>query len=176
LRVNPLGTAAAYCQAMTDSGPRRAGKRLLVRSKPLLLAALVALSLGLGACGGSGSDSSSNEAETAPPAGEESSGGSGVGETSESEPAPSGEAAKSEKVEIVEFSYGPDPVVVQVGGKVTWQNEDTAPHTATADDGSFDTGTIEKGKIGSATFKEPGTFTYFCEIHPTMHGTVEVVE
>jgi plastocyanin len=59
---------------------------------------------------------------------------------------------------------------------VIWQNEDFAPHTATADDGSFDTGVIEEGKLGSATFKEPGTFTYFCEIHPTMHGTVEVVQ
>jgi plastocyanin len=134
-------------------------------SKPLLTAALVALSLGLAACGSGGSDSSSTEAETAP-----------AGETTESEPAPSGEASKSEKVQIVEFTYEPDPVVVQAGGKVIWQNEDTAPHTATADDGSFDTGTIDKGKIGSATFKEAGTFTYFCEIHPTMHGTVEVVE
>lgn len=141
--------------------------------KPLFLAALVALSLGLVACGGSGS-SSSSEAETAPPASEES--GSEAGEETESEPAPSGEASKSEKVEIVEFTYQPDPVVVAVGGKVIWQNQDTAPHTATADDGSFDTGTIEKGKIGSETFKEAGTFTYFCEIHPTMHGTVEVVE
>lgn len=143
--------------------------------KPLFLAALVALSLGLAACGDSGSDSTSSEAETSPPASEESTESSGEAET-ESEPAPSGEAAKSEKVEIVEFTYQPDPVVVQAGGKVTWQNQDTAPHTATADDGSFDTGTIEKGKTGSATFKEPGTFTYFCEIHPTMHGTVEVVE
>jgi plastocyanin len=138
--------------------------------KPLLIAALVALSLGLVACGDSGSDSTSSEAETSPPASEES-----TGET-ESEAAPSGEAAKSEKVDIVEFTYQPDPVTVQVDGKVIWQNQDTAPHTATADDGSFDTGTIEQGKIGSATFKEAGTFTYFCEIHPTMHGTVEVVE
>jgi plastocyanin len=142
--------------------------------KPLLTAALVALSLGLVACGGSGSDSTSTETETTT----EEAGGSGSDEagSTESEPAPSGEAAKSEKIQIVEFSYEPDPVVVQVGGKVIWQNEDTAPHTATADDGSFDTGTIEKGKLGSATFKEPGTFTYHCEIHPTMHGTVEVVE
>jgi plastocyanin len=140
-------------------------------SKPLLAAALVALSLGLAACGSSGSDSSSTEAETAP-AGQES----GTAEATESEDAPSGEASKSEKVQIVEFTYEPDPVVVQAGGKVIWQNEDTAPHTATADDDSFDTGTIDKGKIGSATFKETGTFTYFCEIHPTMHGTVEVVE
>jgi plastocyanin len=144
-------------------------------SKPLFLAALVALSLGLAACGDSGSDSSSTEAETTPPASEETT-EAGQGETTESKSASSGEAKKSEKVDIVEFTYQPDPVVVQVGGKVIWQNQDAAPHTATADDGSFDTGTIEKGKIGSETFKEAGTFTYFCEIHPTMKGTVEVVE
>jgi plastocyanin len=148
-----------------------------MRSKPPLLAALVALSLGLAACGGGGSDSSSTEAETAPTTEAETAPPSEAGGTGGvSQPAPSGEAAKSEKVEIVEFTFEPDPVVVQVGGKVIWQNQDTAPHTATADDGSFDTGTIEKGKLGSATFKEAGTFTYFCEIHPTMHGTVEVVE
>ena len=140
--------------------------------KPPVIVALVALSLGLAACGGGGSDSTSSEAETAPPASEETT----ETESTESEPAPSGEASKSEKVDIVEFTYQPDPVVVQAGGKVIWQNQDAAPHTATADDGSFDTGTIEKGKIGSETFKEAGTFTYFCEIHPTMHGTVEVVE
>lgn len=143
--------------------------------KPLFLAALVALSLGLAACGDSGSDSTS-EAETAPPASEETTETAEETESTESEPAPSGEASKSEKVDIVEFTYQPDPVVVQAGGKVIWQNQDTAPHTATADDDSWDTGTIEKGKIGSETFKEPGTFTYFCEIHPTMKGTVEVVE
>jgi plastocyanin len=134
--------------------------------KPLLTAALVALSLGLVACGGSGSDSTSGAESTS----------SGDEDSTESEAAPSGKAAKSEKVQIAEFTYEPDPVVVQAGGKVIWQNEDTAPHTATADDGSFDTGVIENGKLGSATFKQPGTFTYFCEIHPTMHGTVEVVE
>jgi plastocyanin len=144
--------------------------------KPLLAAALVALSLGLVACGDSGSDSTSSGAETTPPASEEAMEDTESAESTESEPAPSGEAAKSEKVDIVEFTYQPDPVVVQVGGKVIWQNQDAAPHTATADDGSFDTGTIEKGKIGSETFKEAGTFTYFCEIHPTMHGSVEVVE
>ena len=144
--------------------------------KPLFVAALVALSLGLVACGDSGSDSTSSGAETTPPASEDTTEATESAESTESEPAPSGEASKSEKVDIVEFTYQPDPVVVQAGGKVIWQNQDTAPHTATADDGSFDTGTIEKGKIGSETFKEAGTFTYFCEIHPTMHGTVEVVE
>lgn len=141
-------------------------------SKPLFAAALVALSLGLVACGDSGSDSSSAETETSPSAAEEQ----GGGQATESKPAPSGEAARAEKVAIVEFTYEPDPVVVQAGGKVTWQNEDAAPHTATADDDSWDTGTIAQGKIGSETFKDPGTFAYYCEIHPTMRGTVEVVE
>jgi plastocyanin len=156
---------------MTDSTSADRVGSSYMGLKPLFLAALVALSLGLVACGDSGSDSTSG-GETSPPAAEETT----EAESTESEPAPSGEAAKSEKVDIVEFTYQPDPVVVQVGGKVIWQNQDTAPHTATADDGSFDTGTIEKGKIGSETFKEAGTFTYFCAIHPTMHGTVEVVE
>jgi plastocyanin len=147
-------------------------------SKPLFAAALVVLSLGLAACGDSGSDSTSTEAETAPQGQESGSAETKApeGEAPESEATPGGEAARSEKVEIVEFTYQPDPVVVQAGGKVTWQNQDAAPHTATADDDSWDTGTIEKGKIGSESFKEPGTFAYFCEIHPDMRGTVEVVE
>jgi plastocyanin len=66
-------------------------------------------------------------------------------------------------------------VTIEEGGKVIWQNEDSAPHTATADDGSFDTGTLEEGKLKSETFKEAGTFTYICSVHPYMHGTVEVV-
>jgi len=161
---------------MTDSKQPGWVENAYMGLKPLFLAVLVALSLGLAACGDSGSDSTSG-AETAPPASEETGASEAEsGDETDSEPAPSGEASKSEKVDIVEFTYQPDPVVVQAGGKVIWQNQDTAPHTATADDGSFDTGTIEKGKIGSETFKEPGTFTYFCEIHPTMHGTVEVVE
>jgi plastocyanin len=90
-------------------------------------------------------------------------------------PAPSGDAVRSAKVEIVDFAYDPDPVTIEEGGKVIWQNEDSAPHTATADDGSFDTGTLEEGKLKSENFKEAGTYTYICSIHPDMHGTVEVV-
>ena len=135
--------------------------------KLLLLSILASAAVAFVACGGDdSSDSSGNTATT-------ESTGSG---STESETAPSGEAARSEKVKIVEFAYQPDPVVVAAGGKVIWQNEDSAPHTATADDGSFDTGTLDKGKLKSETFKEAGTFPYFCEIHPTMHGTIEVVE
>lgn len=138
-----------------------------MRSRAPLAAVVLALSLGIAACGGGGDDDGSSEATTGAETSSESGG---------SAPAPSGEAQRSEKVEIVEFTYQPDPVTVQVGGKVIWQNEDTAPHTATADDGSFDTGTLERGKLKSETFKQAGTYPYFCEIHPTMHGTLEVVE
>ncbi len=126
--------------------------------KLVLFPALVLTALALASCGGGG-DSTSSEAESAP-----------------AETEAGGKLERSPKVEIVNFAYSPDPVRVQAGGKVIWQNMDSAPHTATADDGSFDTGTLEKGKLKSETFKEPGTYTYYCEIHPTMHGTVEVVE
>jgi plastocyanin len=139
-----------------------------MKLKTFLAPVLIVLAFGLVACGDSGDDSTEG-GDTAAATTEPT-------EPSGSAPAPSGEAARSEKVKIVEFVYGPDPVTVQAGGKVIWQNEDTAPHTATADDDSFDTGTIEQGKIKSETFKQAGTFSYFCEIHPTMHGTVEVVE
>jgi plastocyanin len=136
-------------------------------AKGFLAAASIAISVPLAACGGgdSGDSTVGGKAQPAP-----------TTEATASEPAPSGEAARAEEVEIVDFAYDPDPVVVQVGGKVSWLNQDSAPHTATADDGSFDTGTLEQGKRGSETFKQAGTFTYFCEIHPTMHGTLEVVE
>jgi plastocyanin len=135
-----------------------------MRLKAVLAPVLIALSLVIAAWGGSGDDVTTAESTAT------------TTESSGSAPAPNGEAQRSEKVEIVEFTYGPDPVTVQTGGKVIWVNRDTAPHTATADDGSFDTGTIERDKLGSETFKEAGSYPYFCEIHPTMHGTVEVVE
>lgn len=125
-------------------------------------------------CGGDDSSDSSSSATT------ESSGattepGNDSANTGNA-PAPSGDAVRSAKVEIVDFAYDPDPVTIEEGGKVIWQNEDSAPHTATADDGSFDTGTLEEGKLKSESFKEAGTYRYICSIHPDMHGTVEVVE
>ena len=50
----------------------------------------------------------------------------------------------------------------------------TPPHTATADDSSFDTGDLDKGDSKSVTFDKPGTFTYYCRFHPFMKATVEV--
>ncbi len=139
-----------------------------MKKKMLVLPVLVVLALALAACGG-GDDSSPTDTvtETTSEAGSES------GANSD---APSGDAVRSAKVEIVDFAYDPDPVTVEEGGKVTWINRDSDPHTATAEDGSFDTGTLEEGKLKSESFKEPGTYSYICSIHPDMKGSVEVVE
>jgi plastocyanin len=137
--------------------------------KTLFTPALIAMALGLSACGGGDDGDTSTVTESV----ESSTEGSGQGANA---PAPSGEAPRAEKVEIVDFAYDPDPVTVQVGGKVTWLNQDSAPHTATAEDGSFDTGTLEEGKLKSETFKQAGTYEYICQIHPDMHGVVEVIE
>jgi plastocyanin len=134
---------------------------------------LVLLAFSLASCG---DDDNAESTGTAGGGGTEATATTPPSESSGNASAPSGEAVRSEKVEIVDFAYDPDPTTIQAGGKVTWINRDSAPHTATADDGSFDTGTIEQGKLKSESFKQPGTYTYFCEVHPSMHGTIEVVE
>src|SRR3954452_7158765 len=83
-------------------------------------------------------------------------------------------AAASTGVTIKDFKFGPASVSVNVGDTITWTNQDIAPHTATASDGSFDTGSLSQGKSGSHTFTKAGTFPYICSIHPTMKGTVTV--
>ena len=148
-----------------------------MQAKTLFTVPVLCALIGFGAAGCGGGDDDTSPAsnsttettDTTAEAGDDSSSGGNA-------PAPSGDAVRSAEVEIEDFSYRPDPVTIEEGGKVIWKNRDSAPHTATAADGSFDTGTIEQGKIKSETFKQAGTFTYFCEIHPMMHGTVEVVE
>lgn len=80
-------------------------------------------------------------------------------------------------VNIMNFKFDPTPLVIPVGTTVVWTNQDSAPHTATSDPGSafvFDTGMLQKGQSGKITFTMVGTFTYFCSVHPNMHGTVTV--
>lgn len=146
-----------------------------MRSKTLFALAMILAALAFSACGDD-DDSTAPESTGEATATTSEPGDDASTEPSGNAPAPSGEAVRAAKVMIADFAYEPDPVTVQVGGKVIWQNEDSAPHTATAEDGSFDTGTLDEGKLKSETFKEAGTFAYICTIHPGMTGTVEVVE
>ncbi len=77
-------------------------------------------------------------------------------------------------VVISNSTFSPSPLVVKAGDKVTWINKDNTGHSATADDGSFDTGVLYKGKSGSNTFVTPGTYKYHCSLHSTMRGTIVV--
>jgi len=82
--------------------------------------------------------------------------------------------AADHAVAISGFSFSPRNITVAVGDTITWTNSDAQAHTATADDGSFDTGTIGNGGSGSATFATAGTFPYHCKIHSSMTGTITV--
>ena len=71
--------------------------------------------------------------------------------------------------------YSPASVSVFVGDTVTWSNTGATQHSATADDGSFDTGIFGPGQSRSQTFNSPGTFSYFCTVHgQSQSGTVTV--
>jgi plastocyanin len=75
---------------------------------------------------------------------------------------------------IADFTF--TPLSVPAGATVTVANADGVQHTATATDGSFDTGILDGG--GSITFVAPGaagTYSYVCQVHPTMQGTLIVV-
>lgn len=78
------------------------------------------------------------------------------------------------EVGIARFAFDPARVEVLVGDSITWTNADIAPHTATAEDGAWDTGTLERGGRGRITFVEPGEYRYFCAYHPHMKGSVTV--
>lgn len=79
-------------------------------------------------------------------------------------------------VQIQNFAFSSASITVKVGDIVTWTNQDSAGHSATADDSSFDTGVLDQGKSGTATFQKAGTFTYHCSVHPNMKGTVVVTQ
>lgn len=79
---------------------------------------------------------------------------------------------RSTEVTIQDLSFGPKAVNARVGDVVSFTNTDDQPHTATADDRSFDTGSIAAGASMSVTVTKPGTYTYHCSFHPFMTATV----
>lgn len=84
--------------------------------------------------------------------------------------------AADHAVTIEGFAYSPGTVTVTVGDTVTWTNRDGASHTATADDGSWDTGGIPSSASDTIRFTTAGEFRYRCTIHPDMTGRVIVQE
>ncbi len=90
-------------------------------------------------------------------------------------PAASADSASDVMVDITDFAYNEASVTIPVGGSVTWTNNDSAPHTATAQDREvLQSGTLNQGESFTEVFETPGTYEYFCEFHPNMSGTVIV--
>jgi plastocyanin len=83
-------------------------------------------------------------------------------------------SSSSPRVTVKSFAFHPVRLSVHVGQTVTVANHDTTLHTFTADDGSFNTGSIGAGTARQVTFAKAGSYAYHCSIHVSMHGLVEV--
>ena len=73
------------------------------------------------------------------------------------------------------FAYQMANIQVRTGTTVTWTNQDSAPHSVTFKNGMKDSGLLSQGQSFSYTFNTPGTYQYYCTVHPYMVATVTVV-
>jgi plastocyanin len=90
--------------------------------------------------------------------------------------APRAEAAPAPvTVTIDNFTFGPATITVPIGTTVTWVNQDDIPHTVVSDDKKmFRSKVLDTDERFSFTFTTPGSYGYFCSIHPHMTGKVVV--
>jgi plastocyanin len=77
------------------------------------------------------------------------------------------------KVGIDNFTFNPQVVTVKAGDTVVWTNRDDIPHTV-ADPGKFKSKALDTGDTYSFTFTTPGSYSYFCSLHPHMTGRIVV--
>ena len=83
-------------------------------------------------------------------------------------------APTPQKLEIHQFKFLPATVTVAPGTTVTWVNHDEETHTVMSATGSFASAALEHEQTFNHTFAAPGTYTYFCALHPLMRATVVV--
>ncbi|HXZ43799.1 MAG TPA: cupredoxin domain-containing protein [archaeon] len=80
----------------------------------------------------------------------------------------------SPQIRIENFQFTPAAVTVPVGTTVTWTNDDGTLHTVTSTTKAFSSAGLDEGGVFSYTFTSPGTYSYFCKLHPHMTGTIVV--
>lgn len=78
------------------------------------------------------------------------------------------------EIKIDNFSFTPPTLTVQAGTKVTWTNRDDIPHNIVSSEQKFKSKPLDTDDAYSFTFNEPGTYQYFCGLHPKMVGKVVV--
>ena len=83
--------------------------------------------------------------------------------------------SKQNKIEIKDFAFNPQTITVKAGEKVTWINRDDEPHTVVSVEKQFKKSTaLDTDQEFTITAGAPGTYTYFCSVHPKMTGTIIV--
>lgn len=80
----------------------------------------------------------------------------------------------SAEVKVDNFTFGPVSITVPAKTTVTWVNRDDVPHVIASTDGVFRSKALDTDDKYSYTFDKPGTYAYFCAVHPKMVGTVIV--
>jgi plastocyanin len=83
-------------------------------------------------------------------------------------------AVKEVAIKIDNFSFSPATITVPVGTTVRWTNRDDIPHTVVSDDKVFKSKALDTDEAFTYTFTKPGTYGYFCSIHPKMIAKVVV--
>jgi plastocyanin len=82
--------------------------------------------------------------------------------------------ADDARVSIDNFTFAPATLTIAPGTTVTWTNADDIPHTVAASDKSFKSKVLDTDEHFSFTFRQPGTYAYFCSLHPHMTGQIIV--
>lgn len=82
-------------------------------------------------------------------------------------------AADATAIKIGNFTFGPQEVKIKAGTTITWTNEDDIPHTVVSPN-NFRSKVLDTDGTYSFTFTTPGTYKYFCSLHPHMTGTIVV--
>lgn len=77
-------------------------------------------------------------------------------------------------VSLENLSFQPGVLSISVGDEVTWTNNDSVTHTIVADDSSFQSEQLNSGSSFKNIFSKPGTYQYYCSIHPSMTGKIIV--
>jgi plastocyanin len=152
-----------------------------LKRKLLLVTVMSLLSLFLTACGQTGADSGASS-ETQSTKAPNASPNSNTEMSKMDMPAkPSPAAGKdlptpstANQVMVENFSFQPGTLTVKAGTTVTWVNHDDEPHTVNENNKTFKSGTLDTDAKFSYKFTSPGTYSYFCSLHPRMTGQIIV--
>jgi plastocyanin len=86
-----------------------------------------------------------------------------------------GDGAKTNQIVIKDFHFSPQTLTVKSGEKITWINRDEEPHTVVSVEKQFKkSAPLDTDEAFTITAGAPGTYTYFCSVHPKMTGTIVV--